>query len=48
VGGQSNDPGSPHFDDQAPLYVQQQFKDVAYYREDVERRATERYSPGER
>lgn len=48
VGGQSNDPGSPHFDDQAALYVDQQFKDVAFYREDVERRARERYSPGDR
>ena len=48
VGGQNNDPGSPHFDDQAPLYVDHEFKDVAYYREDVERRAQERYRPGER
>jgi acyl-homoserine-lactone acylase len=48
VGGQSNDPASAHFVDQAPFYVEQRFKDVAYYREDVERRATERYSPGER
>lgn len=48
VGGQSNDPASPHFDDQAPLYVNQQFKDVAYYRDDVLRRARERYSPGSR
>jgi len=48
VGGQSNDPDSPHFDDQAPLYVAQQFKDVAYYREDVEGRAQERYRPGQR
>ncbi len=48
VGGQSNDPDSPHFDDQAPLYVEHEFKDVAYYREDVERRAQERYRPGER
>jgi acyl-homoserine-lactone acylase len=48
VGGQSNDPDSPHFDDQAPLYVKQQFKDVAYYRDDVERRAQERYVPGRR
>ena len=48
VGGQSNDPDSPHFDDQAPLYVKQQFKDVAYYREDVERRAAEHYVPGRR
>ena len=48
VGGQSNDPDSPHFDDQAPLYVKQQFKDVVYYREDVERRAAEHYVPGRR
>jgi acyl-homoserine lactone acylase PvdQ len=48
VGGQSNDPKSPHFEDQAPLYAEQQFKDVAYYREDVERRAQERYRPGAR
>ncbi len=48
VGGQSNDPDSPHFDDQAPLYVDHEFKDVAYYRDDVERRAQERYRPGER
>jgi len=48
VGGQSSDPGSPHFDDQAPLYVKHEFKDVAYYRDDVERRAAERYRPGQR
>ena len=48
VGGQSNDPDSPHFDDQAALYVGHEFKDVAYYREDVERRARERYRPGQR
>jgi acyl-homoserine lactone acylase PvdQ len=48
VGGQSNDPVSPHFVDQAPLYAEQRFKDVAYYREDVERRAEERYRPGAR
>ena len=48
VGGQSNDPDSPHFDDQAPMYARHDFKDVAYYREDVERRAQERYRPGER
>ena len=48
VGGQSNDPASPHFDDQASLYVDHEFKDVAFYREDVERRAGERYRPGER
>ena len=48
AGGQSNDPDSPHFDDQAQLYVDGEFKDVAYYREDVEARAQRRYSPGQR
>ena len=48
VGGQSNDPDSPHFDDQAPRYAAQEFKEVAYYKEDVERRAEERYRPGNR
>jgi len=46
AGGQSNDPDSPHFDDQAERYVNRQFKDAAYYREDVERRAERQYSPG--
>lgn len=48
AGGQSNDPDSPHFDDQAQMYADREFKDVAYYREDVEARADERYRPGER
>lgn len=47
AGGQSNDPVSPHFNDQAQPYVDRQFKEVAYYREDVERRATATYHPGE-
>lgn len=47
AGGQSGDPASPHFADQAQRYVDREFKDVAYYREDVERRATRRYHPGE-
>jgi acyl-homoserine-lactone acylase len=47
AGGQSGDPESRHFDDQARRYVDGEFKDVAYYREDVERRAERRYHPGE-
>ncbi len=46
AGGQSGHPDSPHFDDQAQRYVDGQFKDVAYYREDVERRAERTYHPG--
>jgi len=46
VGGQSGDPDSPHFLDQAQRYIDADFKDVAYYREDVERRAVKKYHPG--
>jgi acyl-homoserine lactone acylase PvdQ len=47
AGGQSGDPGSPHFLDQSERYQNRQFKDVAYYREDVEQRAVRRYRPGQ-
>jgi acyl-homoserine lactone acylase PvdQ len=48
AGGQSGNPGSPHFLDQAERYLDRDFKEVAFYREDVEARATRRYQPGER
>ncbi len=48
AGGQSGDPESPHFYDQAQRYVDAKFKDVAFYREDVEKRAERTYRPGER
>ncbi|MGA9573131.1 MAG: acylase [Lysobacterales bacterium] len=47
AGGESGHPGSPHFFDQGQRYVDGKFKDVAYYREDVERRAARTYHPGE-
>ncbi|MFT4768284.1 MAG: acyl-homoserine-lactone acylase [Glaciecola sp.] len=47
AGGQSGDPSSPHFYDQAQPYVDRNFKDVAFYREDVEARAVRKYHPGE-
>ncbi len=47
AGGQSSDPASPHFDDQAQRYVDREFKDVAYYRDDVEARAVRTYHPGQ-
>ena len=47
AGGQSGDPASPHFDDQAQRYADRAFKDVAFYREDVERRAERTYHPGQ-
>lgn len=48
AGGQNANPDSPHFDDQAQRYIDREFKDVAFYREDVEARAVRSYSPGER
>ena len=47
AGGQSSNPNSPHFDDQAQPYADAIFKDVAYYRTDVEKRAEKTYHPGE-
>ncbi len=48
AGGQGSNPNSPHFDDQAQRYADGKFKDVAYYREDVEKRAEKTYHPGEK
>ena len=48
AGGQSSDPASPHFADQSQRYADMEFKDVAYYREDVEKRAESTYHPGEK
>ncbi|MBO6827946.1 acylase [Allomuricauda sp.] len=48
AGGQSGDPDSPHFNDQAQRYADMEFKDAAYYKEDVLKRAKETYSPGKR
>ncbi len=47
AGGQSSDPSSPHFNDQAQRYADVEFKDVAYYKEDVLKRAKRTYHPGE-
>jgi acyl-homoserine lactone acylase PvdQ len=47
AGGQSGNPTSPHFLDQAEMYAEAEFKEVAFYREDVEKRAESRYNPGQ-
>jgi len=47
AGGESGNPDSPHFDDQAPLYAMGFLRDVWFYREDVERNAERTYRPGE-
>jgi acyl-homoserine-lactone acylase len=46
AGGVSGDPASPHFADQAPLYSRGEFKEVPFYREDVDRQRERTYRPG--
>lgn len=47
AGGVSGDPASPHFVDQAAMYSRGQFKEVLFYREDVERHQERAYQPGQ-
>ena len=47
AGGQSGDPLSPHFSDQAAMYTRGIFKDVLFYREDVLKHAEKQYYPGQ-
>jgi acyl-homoserine lactone acylase PvdQ len=47
TGGESSDPASPHFTDQAAMYLSGKFKDVLFYPEDVQAGAVKRYHPGE-
>ncbi|MDA6069874.1 penicillin acylase family protein [Flavobacterium sp. AC] len=47
AGGNSSDPNSRHFDDQAEMYQKGQFKDVLFYKEDVLKNAKKTYHPGE-
>jgi acyl-homoserine-lactone acylase len=46
AGGVSADPTSPHFYDQAERYAKGQFKDVLFYREDIEQQLERKYHPG--
>ncbi|MBV8665750.1 MAG: penicillin acylase family protein [Burkholderiaceae bacterium] len=46
-GGESGDPHSPHFYDQAEMYARSEYKDVLFYRADVEKHAERKYHPGQ-
>ncbi|MEJ5994797.1 penicillin acylase family protein [Pedobacter sp. Du54] len=46
AGGNSGDPASKHFNDQALMYTKGQFKDVLFYKEDVVKHAERTYQPG--
>ncbi|MGI9546103.1 MAG: acylase [Flavobacteriaceae bacterium] len=47
AGGQSGDPKSVHFDDQADRYANAEFKDVFFYKDDILENAESTYQPGE-
>ncbi|SFE17267.1 penicillin acylase family protein [Spirosoma endophyticum] len=47
TGGQSSQPGTEHFTDQAPLYCEGKFKDVLFYPEDVQKHVEKTYHPGD-
>ncbi|GGZ06214.1 penicillin acylase family protein [Pseudoduganella plicata] len=47
AGGQSGNPASPHFMDQAEMYARGEFKDVLFYKDDVLKNLERQYRPGE-
>ncbi len=47
AGGESGNPASKHFSDQALMYSKGLFKDVLFYKEDVLKHAEKKYHPGE-
>jgi acyl-homoserine-lactone acylase len=46
AGGESGDPASPHFNDQAVRYATGNLRDVYFYRPDVEAHKERQYRPG--
>lgn len=47
TGGESFDPSSPHFTDQAEGFINGRFKDIYFYKEEVMKHAVRTYHPGE-
>ncbi|HWH21819.1 MAG TPA: penicillin acylase family protein, partial [Allosphingosinicella sp.] len=47
AGGQSGNPASPHFNDQAQRYATGDLREVYFYPEDVRAHARRSYRPGE-
>ena len=46
AGGESGDPASPHFNDQALRYSQGALREVYFYPEDLKGHVERRYRPG--
>ena len=47
AGGESGNPASTHFSDQAEMYTQGKFKTVWFYKEDILKHTEKKYHPGE-
>ena len=47
TGGESGNPLSTHFNDQALMYTHGEFKEVLFYKEDVVKHAEKTYHPGQ-
>ncbi|HVW96834.1 MAG TPA: penicillin acylase family protein [Mucilaginibacter sp.] len=47
TGGQSFDPASKHYTDQAGMYIEGKLKDVLFYKSDVLKHAEKTYHPGD-
>jgi acyl-homoserine-lactone acylase len=47
VSGESFDPASKHYNDQAEGYLTGKFKNVYFYKDDVLKHALRQYHPGE-
>jgi acyl-homoserine lactone acylase PvdQ len=47
TGGESFDPNSKHFYDQAAMFINGKFKDIFFYKEDVMQHIEKQYHPGE-
>ena len=47
AGGESANPTSPHFADQAGLYAEGKFRNVLFTPQDVDAHAVRRYHPGD-
>jgi acyl-homoserine-lactone acylase len=46
AGGESGDPKSPHFNDQAQRYVQGNLREVYFYPEQLKAHVKKKYAPG--
>jgi acyl-homoserine-lactone acylase len=46
AGGESGNPASPHFNDQAARYARGDLRDVYFYRQDLEKHIAREYHPG--